>query len=210
MQMLSHAVLVITEDIASQAMVQQALASRGCVATFALSLPEFQARLHSNFEFAIFDIGSTRAWGSQAIVLLRECAEAFPVYLIPKLALVRDDSKLLLSWLTETPASTQGDSVVEMGNLRLHKEFPLAWIDGSTKTIRRGEWEVLLALITNAPMPVTKQVLMQLSARGEPMGVNAVEAKIHRLRAFLEHTNLRVTTLPKFGYLIQESGHQGQ
>jgi len=77
-------------------------------------------------------------------------------------------------------------------------------VEGVVMDLPAREYEVLEALVMNAPRVVNKaRIAQRLTTAGDDIGDNAVEVYIHRLRRRLGPLGLAIRTLRGVGYLIE-------
>lgn len=82
-----------------------------------------------------------------------------------------------------------------------HREVRIA---GELQDLPAREYEVLEALLINAPRVVSKLRLAQrLAMNGDDIGDNAVEVYVHRLRRRLADCGVSIRTVRSVGYLIE-------
>lgn len=77
-------------------------------------------------------------------------------------------------------------------------------LDGALQELPAREFEVLEALLVNAPRVVSKARLAQrLAMSGDDVGDNAVEVYVHRLRRRLLDSPVSIRTVRSVGYVIE-------
>jgi len=95
---------------------------------------------------------------------------------------------------------------IALGSLSLDPFARSVTLGGSALELPTREYEVLEAVVLNAPRVVSKARLAQrLTLKGEDIGDNAVEVYIHRLRKRLENTDVTIRTVRGIGYVIEAS-----
>jgi two-component system, OmpR family, response regulator len=93
---------------------------------------------------------------------------------------------------------------IALGSLSLDPFARTAVLGGIALDLPAREFEVLEALVINAPRAVSKSRLAQrLTLNGEDIGDNAVEVYIHRLRKRLENSDVTIRTARSIGYVIE-------
>lgn len=98
-----------------------------------------------------------------------------------------------------------GDPVPELrvGTLVLHRSTGQVEVAGRTIDLRRREWTVLEALATRAGQIVPRELLQsEVFGYDEPVGPNALEVNVTRLRAKLAPNGPEIRTVRGVGYLL--------
>lgn len=98
-----------------------------------------------------------------------------------------------------------GDPTPELmvGALAINRSTGEARIDGRLLDLRRREWTVLDALATRAGQIVTRETLQaEVFGFDEPVGPNALEVNITRLRGKLAPDGPLIRTIRGVGYLL--------
>ncbi|MCJ1961461.1 response regulator transcription factor [Novosphingobium mangrovi (ex Hu et al. 2023)] len=98
-----------------------------------------------------------------------------------------------------------GDPTPELtiGTLQINRSTGAASVAGRTLDLRRREAAVLDALATRAGQLVTRQVLQgEVFGLDEPVGQNALEVHITRLRAKLAPDGPAIRTVRGVGYML--------
>ncbi len=101
--------------------------------------------------------------------------------------------------------SQGADDVTQVGQLRLHRLERRFSIGAEPLLLPAREFEVLWELMSPPGRVVNKRKLSdKLSSFDEPLGDNALEAFISRLRRKLDPSGAAIRTLRGIGYLIEE------
>ena len=98
-----------------------------------------------------------------------------------------------------------GDPTPELavGSLAINRSTGEARVDGRLLDLRRREWTVLDALATRAGQIVTRETLQaEVFGFDEPVGPNALEVNITRLRGKLAPDGPMIRTIRGVGYLL--------
>ena len=98
-----------------------------------------------------------------------------------------------------------GDPVPELviGTLSLNRSTNQAQVGERTLDLRRREWSVLDALATRAGQIVPRETLQsEVFGYDEPVGPNAIEVNITRLRGKLAPDGPTIRTVRGVGYLL--------
>ena len=98
-----------------------------------------------------------------------------------------------------------GDPTPELvvGALVLHRSSGEAQVDGRALDLRRREWAVLDALATRAGQIVPRETLLaEVFGFDEPVGPNALEVNITRLRGKLAPEGPAIRTVRGVGYIL--------
>ncbi|KQM66642.1 MULTISPECIES: response regulator [unclassified Sphingomonas] len=98
-----------------------------------------------------------------------------------------------------------GDPVPELviGTLSLNRSTGQAQVGGRTLDLRRREWAVLDALATRAGQIVPRETLQsEVFGYDDPVGPNAIEVNITRLRGKLAPDGPAIRTVRGVGYLL--------
>lgn len=98
-----------------------------------------------------------------------------------------------------------GDPTPELvvGSLALNRSTGEARVGGRLLDLRRREWAVLDALATRAGQIVTREILQaEVFGFDEPVGSNAIEVNITRLRGKLALDGPAIRTVRGVGYLL--------
>ncbi len=98
-----------------------------------------------------------------------------------------------------------GDPVPELavGALTLNRSTGVAEVAGRTLDLRRREWAVLEALATRAGQVVPRElILSEVFGYDEPVGPNALEVNVTRLRTKLSPDGPQIRTVRGLGYLL--------
>ncbi|WP_294324437.1 response regulator transcription factor [uncultured Sphingomonas sp.] len=98
-----------------------------------------------------------------------------------------------------------GDPVPELviGSLSLNRSTGQAQVGGRTLDLRRREWAVLDALATRAGQIVPRETLQsEVFGYDDPVGPNAIEVNITRLRGKLAPDGPAIRTVRGVGYLL--------
>lgn len=99
--------------------------------------------------------------------------------------------------------ATRGDRLVN-GGLVLELASRRAVLDGDPIDLPTREWQVLECLMRRVDKVVSKEdINVVLAADGDPLSDNAVEVYVSRLRAKLEHSDLKIRTIRGFGYSLE-------
>lgn len=101
-----------------------------------------------------------------------------------------------------------GDPVPELviGTLSLNRSTGQAQVGGRTLDLRRREWAVLDALATRAGQIVPRETLQsEVFGYDDPVGPNAIEVNITRLRGKLAPDGPAIRTVRGVGYLLDAS-----
>lgn len=98
-----------------------------------------------------------------------------------------------------------GDPVpqVAVGTLTINRSTAQAEVAGRAIDLRRREWAVLEALATRAGQVVSRDLLLaEVFGHDEPVGPNALEVNVTRLRAKLAPDGPEIRTVRGVGYLL--------
>ncbi len=98
-----------------------------------------------------------------------------------------------------------GDPVpqVAVGTLMINRSTAQAEVSGRPIDLRRREWAVLEALATRAGQVVARDLLLaEVFGYDEPVGPNALEVNVTRLRAKLAPDGPEIRTVRGVGYLL--------
>ncbi|WP_163557395.1 response regulator transcription factor [Halomonas sp. NO4] len=76
-------------------------------------------------------------------------------------------------------------------------------LDGETLALPPREQRLLACLMHHAGEPVDKARLADEAFQGEPMGANAIEVYVHRLRKRLADSGVALRTVRGLGYLLE-------
>lgn len=98
-----------------------------------------------------------------------------------------------------------GDPVpqVAVGTLTINRSTAQAEVAGRPIDLRRREWAVLEALATRAGQVVARDLLLaEVFGHDEPVGPNALEVNVTRLRAKLAPDGPEIRTVRGVGYLL--------
>jgi two-component system response regulator TctD len=98
-----------------------------------------------------------------------------------------------------------GDPVpaVTIGALTLNRSTGAAEVAGRALDLRRREWAVLDALATRAGQVVPRELLLaEVFGYDEPVGPNAIEVNVTRLRGKLGPDGPQIRTVRGVGYMI--------
>ena len=94
-------------------------------------------------------------------------------------------------------------AVVTIGALTLNRSSGHAEVAGRTLDLRRREYAVLDALATRAGQVVPRELLLaEVFGYDEPVGPNALEVNVNRLRGKLAADGPQVRTIRGIGYLL--------
>ena len=93
--------------------------------------------------------------------------------------------------------------VVTIGALTLNRSTGQAEVSGRALDLRRREWAVLDALATRAGQVVPRELLLaEVFGYDEPVGPNAIEVNVTRLRSKLAPDGPQIRTVRGVGYLL--------
>jgi len=93
--------------------------------------------------------------------------------------------------------------VVTIGALTLNRSTGQAEVAGRALDLRRREWAVLDALATRAGQVVPRELLLaEVFGYDEPVGPNAIEVNITRLRGKLAPDGPTIRTVRGVGYML--------
>ncbi|WP_022685775.1 response regulator [Sphingomonas phyllosphaerae] len=93
--------------------------------------------------------------------------------------------------------------VVTIGALTLNRSSGAAEVAGRALDLRRREWAVLDALATRAGQVVPRELLLaEVFGYDEPVGPNAIEVHVTRLRGKLGADGPQIRTVRGVGYMI--------
>ena len=93
--------------------------------------------------------------------------------------------------------------VVTIGALALNRSTGAAEVAGRALDLRRREWAVLDALATRAGQVVPRELLLaEVFGYDEPVGPNAIEVNVTRLRGKLAPDGPQIRTVRGVGYLL--------
>ena len=101
-----------------------------------------------------------------------------------------------------------GDPTPELmvGTLVLNRSTGQAQVAGRALDLRRREWAVLDSLATRAGQIVPRETLLaEVFGYDEPVGPNAIEVNITRLRGKLAPDGPMIRTVRGVGYLLDAS-----
>lgn len=99
---------------------------------------------------------------------------------------------------------TEHQEQVRLGPLVLDPFSRNLTIAGTGQELPAREYEVMEALMLNAPRVVSKSRLAQrMALNGDDVGDNAVEVYVHRLRRRLDSTDVQIRTIRGIGYSIE-------
>ncbi|MGM0985767.1 MAG: response regulator transcription factor [Pseudomonadota bacterium] len=76
-------------------------------------------------------------------------------------------------------------------------------LDGESLALPPREQRLLVCLMRHAGEPVDKARLAEEAFQGEPMGDNAIEVYVHRLRKRLADSSVALRTVRGLGYLLE-------
>lgn len=97
------------------------------------------------------------------------------------------------------------DDRVDVGQLRLDRLAGRLFLNGQPWDLPAREFEVLRELMTPPGRVVSKRELsLKLSAADDPLGDNALEAFISRLRRKLAGSGAAIRTLRGLGYVLED------
>lgn len=96
------------------------------------------------------------------------------------------------------------DPVLNVGPLLLDTRHQRFTLDEVPLALPPREHRLLACLMHHAGEPVDKGLLAQEAFQGDPMGDNAIEVYVHRLRRRLGHSGAIVRTVRGLGYLLEE------
>jgi DNA-binding response OmpR family regulator len=95
------------------------------------------------------------------------------------------------------------DPVLTVGGLRLDRNSGDAYLDGQPLDLRRRELAVLEGLMVRAGKLTPKERLVsEVFGHEEPVGTNALEVYIARLRRKLEAGGVQIRTVRGLGYIL--------
>ncbi|WP_158915494.1 response regulator [Caulobacter sp. S45] len=95
------------------------------------------------------------------------------------------------------------DPVLTVGALRLDRNSGDAYLDGQPLDLRRRELAVLEGLMVRAGKLTPKERLVsEVFGHEEPVGTNALEVYIARLRRKLEAGGVQIRTVRGLGYIL--------
>ena len=95
-------------------------------------------------------------------------------------------------------------AVLELGRLSFDTASQQVFLDGKEVELSSREREVLSSLMHKAGKVVSKRALTQaISSWDTPVGSNAVEVYIYRLRKKLEGGDVSIRTVRGLGYMIE-------
>jgi two-component system OmpR family response regulator len=96
--------------------------------------------------------------------------------------------------------------IVVIGKLTIDRTHGTAEVSGRSLQLRPREWAVLDRLSAKAGEVVTKErLLAEVFSYDEPVGPNALEVHIARLRRKLEPDGPAIRTMRGLGYMLQTS-----
>ncbi len=94
-------------------------------------------------------------------------------------------------------------AVVTIGALTLNRSSGQAEVAGRALDLRRREWAVLDTLATRAGQVVPRELLLaEVFGYDEPVGPNAIEVNVTRLRGKLAPDGPQIRTVRGVGYLL--------
>ncbi|WP_110643612.1 response regulator transcription factor [Salinicola sp. CPA57] len=90
-----------------------------------------------------------------------------------------------------------------LGSLRLDRQRQHFTLNGTVLSLPPREHRLLACLIHYGGEPVDKARLLEDAFAGEPVGDNAIEVYVHRLRRRLAASDVRLRTVRGIGYLLE-------
>ncbi len=202
-----------------------ALQRRGYMVAAVSSGPDAQvALLTSEFDLVLLDLGLPGLDGTSVLSELRSRGEVMPVIVITARDGVEDkihaldlgandylvkpfDFRELEARIRAALRKSNWRNKVELefGSLRLNTNNGVLLLRGEEMVLTPKEAVVLKTLMSKAGRVVSKrQIMEQVSDWLEESSENAVEIVVHRLRKKLEASNVLISTVRGFGYVLEE------
>ena len=92
---------------------------------------------------------------------------------------------------------------IEVGRLKCDLTAGIAYVDDKPLALRKREWSVLVSLTQNAEQVVPRERLSsEVFGYEEPVGTNAIEVYVARLRKKLGEKGPTIRSLRGIGYII--------
>jgi two-component system OmpR family response regulator len=178
------------------------------------------------YDALILDLGLPRMDGLEVLKRLRKRGSHLPVLILTARDAIEDrvagldsgaddylskpvDVTELQARLRALVRRHHGGSAsvsLELGNLFYDTSTQQVFLNGLEFELSTREREVLSSLLHRAGKVVSKQTLTSaISSWDTPVGSNAVEVYIHRLRKKLELAGIVIRTIRGLGYLIEAS-----
>lgn len=102
--------------------------------------------------------------------------------------------------------AADANPLIVVGELVCDPANHLATVEGGVLDLRRREWAVLIALARKAGTVVAKErLLAEVFDYDDPVGPNALEVYVARLRKKLGQAGPQIRTLRGLGYLMENS-----
>jgi two-component system response regulator TctD len=177
---------------------------------------------HEPYALVILDVGLPGIDGFAVLAALRRRGERVPVLMLTArdalddrvrgLDLGADDYLRKPFEPEELEARVRalgrrrgGDPVpeVSVGALTINRSSGVAEVAGRPLDLRRREWAVLEALATRAGQVVARELLLsEVFGYDEPVGPNAIEVNVTRLRTKLAPDGPQIRTVRGVGYML--------
>ncbi|MES1981715.1 MAG: response regulator transcription factor [Pseudomonadota bacterium] len=101
--------------------------------------------------------------------------------------------------------SGTSNSRFKIARLELDTVGKQAYLRGQALELSGREWSVLEYLATHSRRIVSKEQLIQaITAWGQDLSTNAIEAYVHRIRGKIEGSGVVIRTVRGLGYLLEE------
>jgi DNA-binding response OmpR family regulator len=97
--------------------------------------------------------------------------------------------------------------VLRAGRLELDPVTRTVTADGREITLTSTEYRVMEVLLRRAPAVVDRKAIAEhaWADETEPLGSNAIDVQLSRLRAKLPDTGIRIVTVRGAGYRVEEA-----
>lgn len=218
-------VLLVEDDDYLLAGLVLALERRGYSVVAVRSGPEAQAGLSTaTFDLMLLDLGLPGLDGTKVLAELRSSGEEMPVIVITArdgledriqgLDLGANDYLVKPFDFRELEARMraalrkshwQNKVEIEFGALKLNTNNGVLLLKGEEMDLTPKETLVLKTLMARAGRVVSKrQIMNQVSDWVDESTENAVEVIVHRLRKKLESSEVMISTVRGFGYVLDD------
>jgi two-component system OmpR family response regulator len=175
------------------------------------------------YDALILDLGLPRMDGLEVLKRLRKRGSHLPVLILTARDAIEDrvagldtgaddylpkpfdvtELRARLRALLRRHHGGSASARLELGNLSLDTSTQQVFLNGLEFELPTREREVLSSLLHRAGKVVAKKTLTSaISSWDAPVGSNAVEVYIHRLRKRLEPAGIAIRTIRGLGYLI--------
>lgn len=185
---------------------------------------EAETRLsrHHDYDLILLDLNLPARSGLEVLATLRSRDPHTPVLILTARAAIEDRVKGLdlgaddylakpfaldelearVRALLRRRQSSQDDPL-SLGSLRLDRQRQRFTLGNETLALPPREHRLLACLIRYAGEPVDKARLLDEAFAGEPVGDNAIEVYVHRLRRRLSNADVGLRTVRGIGYLLE-------